>query len=164
MLLLLALLAAASATASSSSSASTCAAAGWTVHAGFDATCGRSKAKETTGVKTCSDCLKAAVKAKHSVYSWNENSHHCFTTDCSPKFGGAPNAHVQSGCRIGLAGCASAPAPPGPPTPAPGPAPGPATFATIPGGSFTMGRACPDCPAGAVMDDPQLKLTDGFLR
>ena len=26
-----------------------------------------------------------------------------------------------------------------------------------------MGRACPDCAAGAVMDDPKLQLTDGFL-
>ena len=167
----LAAFAALTAVVAAAPSSSTCRAAGWTVHAGFDATCGRSKAHQTTAVKSCSDCLRAAAKANNSVYAWNEHSHHCFTTnDCSPKFGGAPNAHVSSGCRTELPGCAGGPSPPSPhpdppaaPPSPPGPPPGPATFVTIPAGSFTMGHTCLDCPAGAVMDDPKMAMSDGFL-
>ena len=138
----------------------TCHVPGWEVHDNFDATCSRGKKHTTT--KLCEDCLKQAVAANHSVYAWNRASHHCFTSDCS-SFGGEPNPRVQSGCRSQLPGCAPTPGPAPSPTPPPSPPPGPAVFLSVAGGSATMGRACPDCAAGAVMDDPKLQLTDGFL-
>jgi hypothetical protein len=141
----------------------TCHVPGWEVHDDFDATCGRTHAKQTT-TKTCEDCLKAAVAANHSVYSWNHGSHHCFTASCAPKFEGASNPRVQSGCRTELPGCtAPTPGPPGPPPPPPSPPPGPARFVAVEAGTFTMGRACANCPAGMVSDDPKLTLADGYL-
>jgi predicted neuraminidase len=102
------------------------AATSWTVVPRFDADCSRSAAKKSTE-KTLAACEAAATKAKHTVFSWNQNSHHCFTTNCK-KFGGGANDHVTSGCLPTVPGCAAKPPgpapppPPGPPTPAPPPA------------------------------------------
>lgn len=141
----------------------TCNAPGWEVHNNFDPLgCIKRTAKKTT-TKTCGDCLKQAVAANHSVYSWNHASHHCYTSDCET-FSGASNPRVQSGCHTTLPGCTT-PTPNPAPAPAPSPwNPGPAVFVPVdPSGSSTIGRRCQDCAAGAVMDDPKLELKDGYL-
>ena len=124
---------------------------GWFIHSAFDATCERTSAKQTTA-KSSSECEAAAAKANHSVFSWNEHSHHCFTVDCR-QFSGDQNDHVVSGCMHDVPGCV----PPPPPPP-----PGPMTFVPMPSGEFTMGRACPNC-GERRMDDPAMKLEPGFL-
>lgn len=144
----------------------TCNAPGWVAHDSFDPV-GCINGKKPSSTKTCSDCLEMAAAANHSVYAWNHESHHCYSGECAA-FGGTPNPRVQSGCQAALAGCSAptpGPAPAPPPTPAPPhwPPPGPAVFVPIEGGSATIGRACPDCVAGAVMDDPKLQLIDGYL-
>eukprot|EP01049_Picozoa_sp_SAG25_P007695 SAG25_NODE_644_length_6218_cov_5.273901_4_plen_454_part_00 len=143
--------------------AATCPKAGWSVHTSFDATCERRRAKEST-TKTCSECAAAAARANHSVYSWNQNSHHCYTTSCPSLFSGVPNGHVVSGCRPQLPGCGGVrpPTPPGPTPAPPAPPPGPAVFAPVAAGEFVMGRACPGC-GSRRMDDPALALEPGYL-
>lgn len=143
---------------------SSCSAPGWEAHDSFDPACVIGDKKKTT-TKTCGDCLRQAVTANHSVYAWNHASHHCYTSSCTT-FGGVSNPRVQSGCRAALPGCKDPTPEPPPPSPSPAPwsPPGPAVFILIePGGSSLVGRACPECAAGAVMDDPKLELKDGFL-
>ena len=142
----------------------TCSAPGWRVHSNFDALCDRKTAKKQT-TQTCGACIAVAKEGNRSVFSWNEESHHCYTETCST-FNGAPNSHVISGCLLGVAGCAQTPAPPpGPPPPPPhppGPPPGPAQFVEVPAGHFTMGRPCADCD-GMRMDDPKMDMKPGYL-
>lgn len=140
-----------------SSSSSSCSAPGWVAHGSFDPTPSCIGKKPSSTTKTCGDCLKQAVSANHSVYAWNHASHHCYSGDCTT-FGGAHNPRVQSGCHTALPGCDSPN-----PAPTPAPSPGPAVYVPVEGGSSTMGRACLDCVAGAVMDDPKLELKDGYL-
>ena len=135
----------------------TCSAPGWTVHSNFDALCDRKTAKKQT-TQTCGACIAAAKEGNRSAFSWNEESHHCYTETCS-KFSGAPNSHVISGCLSGSTGCAQTPAPPPGP---PGPPPGPAQFVEVPAGHFTMGRPCADCD-GMRMDDPKMDMKPGYL-
>jgi predicted neuraminidase len=83
----------------------------------FDASCNRDKAAEITA-SSLNSCEAAAAAKGSNVFSWNEESHHCFMVTCT-EFSGQANDHVESGCIPGsLPGCA-APAPPGPGPPPP---------------------------------------------
>jgi hypothetical protein len=93
----------------------------WTVVQHFDATCSRKFAHKSTE-KTLKACEASATEAHHTVFSWNQVSHHCYTADCPKGFGGTTNDHVTSGCLSNVRGCAAHP--PAPPSPAPTP-PGP---------------------------------------
>eukprot|EP00040_Diaphanoeca_grandis_P016409 m.3656 g.3656 ORF g.3656 m.3656 type:complete len:468 (-) comp2577_c0_seq1:87-1490(-) len=95
----------------------------WEIVSDFDADCDRDKATKSTET-TQDDCEKSAQTNGVDVFSWNKESHHCYTVNCS-KFTGSANPRTISGCVNGLDGCSSSPpspSPPPPPTP-PGPSP-----------------------------------------
>jgi hypothetical protein len=83
--------------------------------------------------KSADACEKRCVDATLLLqWSWNEKSHHCFTSS-SAVLSGVPSDHVVSGCAVGaVEGC---PAGPGP---APGPAQGPPIGVRLPSWSAPM--------------------------
>jgi alpha-galactosidase len=85
--------------------------AGWTVVPRYNAV----RAGTASTQPTLAACEGAAAGA--AQFSWNERSGHCFSTNAT-QWGGAPSAHVTSGCVAArVPACGAAPPPPSPPPP-----------------------------------------------
>ena len=65
----------------------------WAISQGFDAVPDGTRTTQPSMAACEASCTGACTQ-----FSWNTESHHCYTSD-SPIVSGEPNPHVSSGCR-----------------------------------------------------------------